>query len=415
MKFGLFYEHQLPKPWKEGDEHQLLKDALDQIELADQLGYDYVWEVEHHFLEEYSHSSAPEVFLAAASQRTKNIRIGHGIVQLPMEFNHPARVAERIATLDLISDGRVEFGTGEGSAEIELGGFNVDRAVKRREWSEALDAITKMFVETPFAGYNGEFLKMPARNVLPKPMQKPHPPLWMACSQHETITLAASKGIGALSFAFIEPEQAKEWVDEYYKIIASEQCNPAGFSVNPNVAIVLPFSVHEDEKTAVERGVEGANFFDYSLGHYYAFGKHRPGYSDIWDEFNKNQLQATSSASEETGHETISRRGAIGTPEQVRDILRRYEEAGVDQVIFISQAGKNQHEHICEALNLFAKEVMPEFKDRDEQYQARKQQKLALAMEQAMERKKPARHSDEDYTVVSPPRLPITESVHAKN
>src|SRR5207245_10343174 len=137
MKFGIFYEHQLPRPWEPDSELQLFQDALDQVELADRLGLDYVWEVEHHFLEEYSHSSAPEVFLAAASQRTSRIRLGHGIVQLPLGFNHTARVAERIATLDLVSDGRVEFGTGESSSEAELGGFGVDRAAKRDQGDQA--------------------------------------------------------------------------------------------------------------------------------------------------------------------------------------------------------------------------------------------------------------------------------------
>src|SRR5215213_4938182 len=141
MKFGIFYEHQLPRPWGPDSEYQLLQDSLTQIELADKLGYDYAWEVEHHFLEEYSHSSAPEVFLGAASQRTRRIRLGHGIVQLPPAVNHAARVAERIATLDLVSGGRVEFGTGEGSSQIELGGFGVDRDAKRAQWEEALDAI----------------------------------------------------------------------------------------------------------------------------------------------------------------------------------------------------------------------------------------------------------------------------------
>ncbi len=111
MRFGLFYEHQLPRPHPPGAEEKLLRDALEQVELADRLGLHSVWEVEHHFLEEYSHSSAPEVFLAAASQRTKHIRLGHGIVQLPPAYNHPARVAERIATLDLISGGRVWAGS----------------------------------------------------------------------------------------------------------------------------------------------------------------------------------------------------------------------------------------------------------------------------------------------------------------
>src|ERR671930_180310 len=123
MQFGIFYEHQLPRPWTAGAEQQLFQEALEQVELADRLGIDYAWEVEHHFLEEYSHSSAPEVFLAAASQRTRRIRLGHGIVLMPPAYNHPARVAERIATLDLISRGRVDFGTGESSSETELGGF----------------------------------------------------------------------------------------------------------------------------------------------------------------------------------------------------------------------------------------------------------------------------------------------------
>ncbi|HTN79983.1 MAG TPA: LLM class flavin-dependent oxidoreductase, partial [Acidimicrobiales bacterium] len=107
MKFGIFYELQLPRPWETDSEFTLIQNALDQVELADRLGFDYAWEVEHHFLEEYSHSSAPEVFLAAASQRTKDIRLGHGIIQLTT--NHPARVAERVSTLDLVSKGRVEM------------------------------------------------------------------------------------------------------------------------------------------------------------------------------------------------------------------------------------------------------------------------------------------------------------------
>src|SRR6059036_3918946 len=131
MRFGLFYEHQLPRPWADGDDERLLSNALEQIELADRVGLHSAWEVEHHFLEEYSHSSAPEVFLAAASQRTQNIRLGHGIVQTAPGYNHPARTAERIAMLDLVSGGRVEFGSGESSSEAELGGFRIDPALKR--------------------------------------------------------------------------------------------------------------------------------------------------------------------------------------------------------------------------------------------------------------------------------------------
>src|SRR5438128_11902097 len=169
MKFGIFYEHQLPRPWEDRSELQLIQNALEQCELADSLGFDSVWEVEHHFLEEYSHSSAPEVFLAAASQRTRRIRLGHGIVQLPLGFNHPARVAERIGMLDLVSGGRVEFGTGQGSSQAELGGFGVDRDLKHDQWEETLGAIIRMMTEEPFAGHDGRFFSMPPRNVIPKP------------------------------------------------------------------------------------------------------------------------------------------------------------------------------------------------------------------------------------------------------
>jgi alkanesulfonate monooxygenase SsuD/methylene tetrahydromethanopterin reductase-like flavin-dependent oxidoreductase (luciferase family) len=162
MKFGGFYEHQLPRPWAPGAEHQLLKNALEQVELSDRGGYDYVWATEHHFLEEYAHSSAPEVFLAACTQRTKNVRIGHGIVQMPPNINHPARVAERVATLDLLSDGRVEYGVGAGATETELGGFHVPQSFKKEMMIEGLRAVVRMFVEDPFGGFEGKIRLHPA-------------------------------------------------------------------------------------------------------------------------------------------------------------------------------------------------------------------------------------------------------------
>src|SRR6185369_3444047 len=131
MRFSLFYELQHPRPWAAGGEQRLLAEALEQVELADRLGFDAAWAVEHHFLEEYAHGAAPDVFLAAASQRTKDIRLGLGPLPLPPGYQHPARVAETAATLDLVSGGRVELGTGETSSGAELGGFGVDRATRR--------------------------------------------------------------------------------------------------------------------------------------------------------------------------------------------------------------------------------------------------------------------------------------------
>ena len=171
----------------EHSEYRLLQNSLDEIELADRLGYDYAWEVEHHFLEEYSHSSAPEVFLAAASQRTQRIRLGHGIVQLTT--NHPARVAERISTLDLVSHGRVELGLGEGSSVTELHPFGRRFRDKREVWEDAVRALIPMFGPGPVSTH-GKHFEFPLRNVLPKPLQKPHPPLWGRAQQRDTIEMA---------------------------------------------------------------------------------------------------------------------------------------------------------------------------------------------------------------------------------
>ncbi len=203
----------------------------------------------------------------------------------------------------------------------------------------------------------------------------------MACTQRETIRLAAQKGIGALSFGFVEPGEAEQWVGEYYATLASDECVPAGFAVNANVACVLPFMCHEDEQEAIDRGLDGAHFFGYSLGHFYGFGDHRPGVTDIHAEFLANRSAygfdretaaqvgvglRTRMTREADGVEEgfASLRGAIGTPDQIRDLLRDYEAAGVDQVIFVSQAGRNRHEHICESMELFAREVMGEFAER---------------------------------------------------
>jgi alkanesulfonate monooxygenase SsuD/methylene tetrahydromethanopterin reductase-like flavin-dependent oxidoreductase (luciferase family) len=410
MRFGIFYEHQLPRPWDGGAERKLISDALDQIELADRLGYNYVWEVEHHFLEEYSHSSASEVFLAAASQRTRRIRLGFGIVAMPPGYQHPARVAEKVAMLDLVSGGRCEFGTGETSSGAELGGFGVERETKRAQWEEAVDVATRMLVEEPFAGWDGRFVAMPPRNVVPKPVQKPHPPLWVACSRRETIRLAAEKGMGALTFSFVEPEEASEWVDEYQAIIASERCVPAGFAVNPSFAVVLPMMCHRDEQVAIERGIDGAHFFGYSLAHYYLFGDHRPGRTNIWGEFERRRADmgfAREIVTPDSGPLGVrimqqglgSLRGAIGTPDQVRDLARRYERSGVDQVIFVSQAGRNRHEHICESLELFAAEVMPEFAERAEEHERDRAERMAGAIEAALARRPPARAAEAAYVI----------------
>jgi alkanesulfonate monooxygenase SsuD/methylene tetrahydromethanopterin reductase-like flavin-dependent oxidoreductase (luciferase family) len=413
VKFGMFYEHQIGRPWEEDTERQLIQDALDQVELADSLGFSHVWEVEHHFLEEYSHSSAPEVFLAAASQRTRQIRLGHGIVLTAPRFNHPARTAERIAMLDLVSNGRVEFGTGESSSEAELGGFGISFEEKRDAWLEGLEVAIRCMTEVPFAGVEGRFVTMPPRNVVPKPVQKPHPPLWVACSRRDTILLAAEKGIGTLTFAFIDPEEARHWVHDYYTTL-EDRGVPVGLAVNPNLACVTPMMLHHDEGEAIRRGIEGANFFGYSLGHFYVFGTHEPGRTNVWEEYLTRrsavgydpEAAAQALKDERLGAKLVSGdttglRGAIGTPDQVREYLRRYEEAGVDQVIFVLQAGRNRHEHIMESIEMFGREVLPEFLERDERRSAEKAERLAPVIDKVMARRPVVERSVDGYQITA--------------
>jgi alkanesulfonate monooxygenase SsuD/methylene tetrahydromethanopterin reductase-like flavin-dependent oxidoreductase (luciferase family) len=405
VRFGVFHEHQVPRPWEDGDERRVFEEALEQGELADRIGIDAFWLVEHHFLEEYSHSSAPEVFLGALSQRTSRLRLGHGIVQTPPRFNHPARVAERIATLDIVSGGRVEFGSGESSSEMELGGFGIDPAEKRAMWEEGLRVALRCLTETPFTGYVGEHVSMPPRNVVPKPVQRPHPPVWVACSRRETIHLAAQHGIGALGFAFFDPEEAQFWVDDYYSTLEREGV-PLGDAVTAQMACVTPFLCHPDEEQAVMRGAEGTNFFGYSLGHYYIFGRHRPGSTDVWGEYvarrrelgyDPEAVAAAAAAGDRLGAKAIQGsfvglRGAMGTPEQVREYLRRYEEYGVDMVILSSAAGRNRHEHVMESLELFGREVLPEFAERDERLRREKSARLEPVIEKVLARKPASDH-----------------------
>jgi alkanesulfonate monooxygenase SsuD/methylene tetrahydromethanopterin reductase-like flavin-dependent oxidoreductase (luciferase family) len=389
MKFGLFYELQLPRPadkdqWNEDDERRIVHETLEQVELADKLGFDYLFEVEHHFLEEYCHSSAPEVLLGAIAVRTKNIRLGHGIVQMPPTQNHPARVAERIATLDLVSNGRVEFGTGEGATTTELGGFQTEHKFKKEAWEEATRECLRMMSETPYPGYEGEYFSMPERNVIPKPLQKPHPPVWVAASRRETVMMAARFGIGALGFGFETPEEAEDRVERYYELI--RQCRrPIGKAMNPALVTLGNMMCAPTDEEAVEKGLSGAQFFGFSFA--WTHGPVKHGRDNVYREFRRRTDAAESAAEAATANEPedesaralyrAGRRGMfIGAPEYIRENLRKYETAHVDCLLFVLQCGDRKHEHIMESLELFGKEVMPEFKERHHKQQQWREQQL---------------------------------------
>ncbi|MEI6546347.1 MAG: LLM class flavin-dependent oxidoreductase [Burkholderiales bacterium] len=415
MRFGLFYEHQLPRPWTEGLEMKLFQDALDQVELADRLGFDNLWTVEHHFLEEYSHSSAPEAFLAACTQRTKQMRLGHGVVLTAPGYNHPARVAERVATLDLLSKGRIEFGFGESGSQAELDGYGIDRATKQKAAFESMEQCLNMLSMEPYPGFQGEFFSMPARNVVPKPIQRPHPPLWLACSNRESMKVAARLGCGALTFAFVEPTEAKQWVEEYYRVFR-EECIPIGHTVNPNVAMVSSFGLHQNLEEARSRFLEGFRFFGFSNAWHYQFGRHIPGRTNIWDRF-QSELAAASEpgVGDRAAAAARAGEGGISTPQGLREHLRKFEAIGVDQVAFIQQSGRVKHEHICEELELFADEVMGEFKDREAERVKLKHENLAPYIDAAMKRKREMKPlADAEIAAILAPGRGIAEEAERK-
>jgi hypothetical protein len=246
---------------------------------------------------------------------------------------------------------------------------------------------------------------MPPRNVVPKPLQKPHPPLWAACSNRDSLKLAARLGIGALTFAFTDAREARFWVEEYYETFKT-QCTPIGRSVNPNVAVLNGFMCHRDAEVARARGMEGAQFFAYGLGHYWRDGAHVPGRFNLWEEFKR---QPESEAEAIHRERKKAGMGGIGSPAELIENFRSYEEAGVDQLILLQQCGNYRQEHVCESLELFAAEVMPQFKERDAQRGRQKQRELEPYIAAAMNRIPPLDAPADVPAVAAYPRLWATE------
>ena len=251
MKFSICFEAQMVDTSPES-EQRTFYEAVEQTEYAEKMGFDGVWAVEHHFLEEYSHCSAPEVFLAAAAAQTKNIRIGHGAVVCVPEMNHPIRVAERAAALDIISGGRLEFGTARSSTWTELGGFEVNPDETKKTWDEFVHVLPKMWTQEQFS-YQGLSFSMPERAILPKPLQKPHPPMWVTVTSPGTEVDAAERGLGCLGVAATGFAEQERRTKAYHKII--KDCEPVGEVVNDQVGTLNFLYCHEDPDIAANRGL----------------------------------------------------------------------------------------------------------------------------------------------------------------
>jgi alkanesulfonate monooxygenase SsuD/methylene tetrahydromethanopterin reductase-like flavin-dependent oxidoreductase (luciferase family) len=263
----------------------------------------------------------------------------------------------------------VELGIGEGSSVTELHPFDRRFRDKRAVWEDAVRALLPMFTETSWE-YHGEFFDLPSRNVLPKPLQKPHPPLWVACSQMDTIAMAGRRGMGALCFQFLTQDAAVAWVNRYYNSYTKELDRLCDYETNPAIAIVTPFMCAETDEQAIAMS-EGWTFFQFALMFYNTHGPVEPGTVNLWGEYE--QWRETEAGKKAAGHAA----GLIGSPAAIREKLKKFEDTNVDQVILLQQAGKNRHEDICSSLELFAREVMPEFHERDGEHQEWKQAVLS--------------------------------------
>jgi len=356
MKFGLLYEMETPRPWHALSEYNTYWEALAQIELADRLGFDYVWEVEHHFLEEYSHSPAPEVFYGAVTQRTKNIRIAHGVRLLPFNFNHPIKIAEQAAVLDILSNGRMELGTGRSTTAQELDGFNVDYDRTREEVKEALEIIVKAWTEEVLE-YDGKLMKIPPRRVVPKPIQKPHPPMWMACVAPDSYEMAGDRGLGVLSFNF-NWDQVRLMMEMHRKACA-QRSNPIPKVINEAFAGVAIMHVAENKEEEA-LGLDGARWFLHNVAKLFEplMAKNKLySYEYLRNVFAMDLDPKDASDAQLKEHHMV----VVGNPDEVINKLENFRKAGLSQVICFKQAGRIPHANIMQSIKRVGKYILPHF------------------------------------------------------
>src|SRR5437870_7338501 len=360
MEFGLFVQAHVPRHEVDEDpvgaEHSRLMRELELAEHCDRHRFEYVWSVEHHFLEEYSHISASEIFLPYVAARTKRIHVGSAIWNLTPPVNHPARTAERVAMLDHLSEGRFEFGTGRGSSSTEFKGFGIpDGETTRGMFDEALREILRMWRETPY-GYEGRFFSMPPRNVLPKPWTRPHPPLWMACGSPSTFEKAARLGVGALCFSLGTPRDFEPLIRTYKDTI--RHAEPVGAYVNDNVACVTQLVCMEDPKKARTVALGMGSSYHTSLVFRYLDSFPRPRGVPEWPRLIPEPTPEVLEERIATGNRLV------GDPDQCARGVQMYADVGCDQLIFGLLASTQPQEVALHTIEQFGQHVIPRF-DKD--------------------------------------------------
>jgi alkanesulfonate monooxygenase SsuD/methylene tetrahydromethanopterin reductase-like flavin-dependent oxidoreductase (luciferase family) len=342
MKFALFNQLQIPRPWRANAEARMHKEAIAEAVHAEAVGFDAYWQTEHHFYTEIGHSSAPEIVLAAISQLTTTLRLGLGVVVLPC--NHPYRVAEYVSTLDVVSDGRVDFGTGRGASMYHVEAFGYTPSETKAVWEESLRAICAMFLNDPFPGWQGKYYQLPARDIIPQPIQKPHPPLWVAATSPSTFADAARLGLGVLGLVRLGVQQLIPAIKAYKEAIP--HCVPVGGEINHQIAAYAICGIDQDY--SVGRDIAGA------AGRWY-FGDNQAVLQT--HRFDSQQLLRLS-------NDQLIEDGIIigGDPDSVCRGIERWMNLGLDMLLLMLGAGNTTHEQVMRGLDLLGEKVIPRFK-----------------------------------------------------
>jgi alkanesulfonate monooxygenase SsuD/methylene tetrahydromethanopterin reductase-like flavin-dependent oxidoreductase (luciferase family) len=362
MDFGLLYELQVRRPWDEQSESRAYWEAIDQAVKAEKAGFTHIWAVEHHFREEFSHMGAPEIWLSAVAQHTDKIRIGHGITLLPLPFNHPIRVAERIGALDILSRGRLEFGTGRSVVELELEGFGIPPEDSRPMWEESIEFLQKVWSagENPIS-HDGKYFSMPPRKIFPRPVQKPHPPMWMAATSPGSYVVAGENGLGVLAFGMaIDKDAMSRRLAEWRAALDANASKHQ--TINPNAAVfMMCFCAPTDEEARAICEESFVEYLDHTIDTFVRWGdkKELPaGYE--W------YAKAAQSAQKQSGREKFNYlldNGMIlvGSPERICKTIQGFVEAGATQILTAMELGTIPHEAVLSSIELFGREVIPNF------------------------------------------------------
>ena len=365
MKLDLLYEIDAPRPWTDGPhpygqrrrEQRAYREAIEQIKLADKLGFHTIWAVEHHFREGRSHCPAPEVLLGALSQITERIRLGFGVTLTPFGFTHPARIAEKVATLDILSNGRAEWGTGR-STPMEQTAFGVDREKSREHWKEAIEIVCGMWREERFSWDSPNF-KFPERLVTPKPFQDPHPPCWMAATSEGSAEVAGANGLGMLSFSIMQPlEQMARQVVAYRKAAATAK--PLTDVTTNRVAAYTLVHCAETMQQAEDNGIWKSVAWWYQNLAQFTLDWELVHLSDAEKASTFPLMKPLLEGNVPVQHFHDADMLVVGDPERCLQKMKHYADLGIDQLICYVQFGYHSHESVMKTIELLGKEVRPE-------------------------------------------------------